>query len=107
MTENLKNQEELEVEQDRMEQCSTCGTVLHEKEVIQCFRCDAKEIDGPVRLIQNKNNYVMLWQRIANSGIVEFHDTELKHVLKASWNPKYTKTTIIEGWIVKVQGVQN
>ena len=98
--------EKIEETQDEPEQCSTCGTELSKQEVCTCLYCDMKEIDGPVRVVSTKLDLVMVWQRLANSGIVEFANSNMDVVRKSSWSKKHVKTTIIEGRIVEIFGEQ-
>jgi len=52
------------------------------------------------------DDFVMIWQRAANSGIIEFEHSLLSRVIKASWSQKHVRTTIVVGKIVCEYGVQ-
>lgn len=57
-----------------------------------------------IRIEEQIRDFVYVWERAANSGIVEFEKTTIKHVRVAAWSADHVKSTIIVGNIVEQYG---
>lgn len=66
-----------------------------------------KESYSDIMVESQPRNFVYMWQRAMNSGIVEFSATQIKHVRKAMYGDTFCKNTLIVGDVVSISGEQN
>lgn len=109
---NLEEGHETETfyEDVQCEQCETVGSfTLDSETTCQIGLCWTHLLCSydRVEIIEQRRNYVYLWERSMNSGIVELEDRTLEQVKKIMYSDKVCKNTIILGEVVHTSGERN